>query len=288
MGINILPHHFYSQIPDIAELKASTYWRAASSMFGVQGSAIDGQVEFAKHVVPAEMSKMIADLDIHAKATMENGEDGGYGTIEAEFLYCFILKCRPSKVVQIGCGVSTSIILRAAKDAGYRPEIVCVEPYPTPFLKQANADGRIKLINEKAQEVDLNILTDLKENDFLFIDSTHTVKPGSEVNRVILEVLPRLQKGVFVHFHDIHFPFDYKRDVLQGDLFFWSESTLLHAFLANNSKYKIAASLSMLHYEATEELKKMIPNYAPQKNDLGLKLSGDGHFPSAIYLQVIE
>ena len=118
-----------------------------------------------------------------------------------------------------------------------------------------------------------------------FVDSTHTVKPGSEVNRIILEVLPRLKQEVWVHFHDIYFPYDYKRDLLTDDLFFWSESTLLHSFLINNSKYEIALSQSMLHYKAPEKIKASLPNYSPQSNEYGLTGKKGEHFPSAIFLK---
>ena len=194
---------------------------------------------------------------------------------------------KPRKVIQVGCGVSTSIILRAAADAGYKPEIVCVEPYPSQFLQSASAAGKIKLIAERAQTVNLSTLTDLQAGDLFFVDSTHTVKAGSEVNRIILEVLPRLPLGCRVHFHDIYFPFDYKRDLLDGDLVFWSESTLLHAFLVQNSSYTIRLAMSMLHYHAKQELKALIPAYDPQNDDQGLRNGGGKHFPCSIFLEVI-
>jgi len=43
----------------------------------------------------------------------------------------------------------------------------------------------------------------------LFVDSTHIVKIGSEVNRVVLDALPLLAPGVAVHFHDVFLPWDY-------------------------------------------------------------------------------
>ncbi|HHM21764.1 MAG TPA: class I SAM-dependent methyltransferase [Bacteroidetes bacterium] len=288
LGIDILPHHFYSQIPDIAELKRDTHWKAPSSMYGVQGTDIAGQLAFATGCIPPGLTERFHRLDVHRTAIRENGEDGGYGPVEAAFLYGFILTHRPAKVVQVGCGVTTSIILRAAAEAGYRPRLVCVEPYPTPFLEKAHAEGRVILVKEKAQKTDLPTLTDLGPNDLFFVDSTHTVKPGSEVNRIILEVLPRLSKGVFVHFHDIYFPYDYKRDVLDGDLFFWAESTLLHAWLIHNNRCTIRACLSMIHYAAPEKLKKLIPAYTPQTNNEGLRGGSGQHFPSAIYLQNLE
>ena len=116
------------------------------------------------------------------------------------------------------------------------------------------------------------------------IESTN---PGSEVNRVILEVLPRLKPGDWAHFHDIYFPYDYQRGLLSDDLFFCNESVLLQAFLSNNPRYSIRASLSMLHYARPDELQAALPNYDPAGNDHGLKGS-DGHFPASSYLQVIS
>jgi Methyltransferase domain len=109
----------------------------------------------------------------------------------------------------------------------------------------------------------------LGAGDLLFIDSTHTVKPGSEVNRFVLEVLPRLDEGVLVHFHDIYFPYEYARNFLSGDLFFPGETSLLYAFMLNNPKFRIDLCLSMLHYAAPGAMKKRMPKFEPQGNDAG-------------------
>ena len=103
-GVDILPHHFYSQIPDIAELKKETYWKAPSSMYGVSGSEISEQLAFARSCISDQLSAQLPTLNIHQKAVAENGEDSGYGEIEADFLYSFIQAYRPAKIVQIGCG----------------------------------------------------------------------------------------------------------------------------------------------------------------------------------------
>jgi hypothetical protein len=282
-GITILPYHFYSEIPNINELKKDDYWRAPSSMVGVEGMSADEQADFLGSV--CEERFLAGAKGVYEKAIRENGENGGYGPIEAQFLYCFIRKHRPAKIVQIGCGVSTIIILTAAKDEGYVPEIVCVEPYPTPNLSRLAASGQVRLIQEIAQKVPLDQLVVQNPNDLFFVDSTHTVKVGSEVNRIILEVLPRLGKNVWVHFHDIYFPYDYGRNLLRDDLFFWSESSLLHAFLINNIKFRVQMSMSYIHYEKPEKIARFLPDYLPQKNDSGLRASEEGHFPSAIYLK---
>lgn len=286
-GINILPDHFYSEIPNIKELKQDEYWKAPHTMIGVQGTKIETQLEFVKRCCGEALQERLKKGDIYSFACSENGELG-FGPIEADFLFCFISSKRPKRVVQVGCGVSTAVMMLASQEADYELEIICIDPYPTEFLKKYNQLGKIKLISEKAQKVPLDILTDLGESGMLFIDSTHTVKPGSEVNQLILEVLPQLKPGSYVHFHDIYFPYDYKRDLLTKELFFSNESVLLHAFLINNQNYLVKTSLSMLHYAKPDELQKLLPNYKPSPSKFGLEIVNEqGHFPSSTYLQVV-
>ena len=115
---------------------------------------------------------------------------------------------RPKQIFQIGCGVSTAVCLLAAEYAGYTPEVICVEPYPTNYLVQEANQGRITLIRQKAQLLDLKVVETLNNNILFFVDSTHTLGPTGEVSRIILEMLPRLKAGALVHFHDIKFPYD--------------------------------------------------------------------------------
>lgn len=283
-GVNILPKHFYSQIPDIAGLRRTSAWRAPMSMAGVAGTDIATQMETLRQWIGPVQGKLEME-DVHASAVEANGSDGGYGEIEAQVLYAFVATQRPRKIVQIGCGVSTAVILEASRDVGYEPTVVCIEPYPTEFLTRKSASGEIKLIAEPAQDAQLSIFLQLESGDLLFVDSTHTVMPGSEVNRIVLEVLPRLTTGVYVHFHDIYFPYDYPRRLLSEDLFFHSESALVHAFLACNARYEIRICLSMLHYAEQENLKRLLSRYTPQCNSDGLAAPGGKHFPSALWMR---
>ena len=284
-GVDILPRHFYSSIPDLRALTRTSHWRPPMEMVGVIGSEIASQMAFAGECCTPELRARLKTLDLLAYGTAENGEMG-YGPAEADFLYCFIATRQPKRIVQVGAGFSTAIILKAAADSGYSVELICVDPFPTDYLKRLSAAGKIRLIPEMAQTVDRNVLVDTGEAGMLFIDSTHTVKVGSEVNRLILDILPRLAGGTYVHVHDIYFPYDYARNLL-SDPFFHSESTLLHAFLIFNSRYALRCSLSMLHYAVPAALQRLLPNYHPQLNDDGLRVPpATGHFPSATYLEV--
>jgi hypothetical protein len=284
LGVDVLPRHFYSEIPDIQKLKNTEHWRQPFSMIGIDGADIEQQFKFTAETVPNDLSQTLPTLNVHDQACLRNGEPG-YGRVEADFLYAFVLKYRPMKIMQIGCGVSTAICLAAAKAANYTPEIICIEPYPTAFLLQAAATSEIRLIEKPVELIAYDLLNELTDGDLFFVDSTHTLGPGGEVSRIILEMLPRLSKGVYIHFHDIAFPYDYQGDVLDSALFFWHETSLLHAFLACNNRVTMLASLSMLHHNNQAELQKYLPNYRPRISKLGITLT-EGDYPSSIYLRV--
>ncbi len=283
-GVDLLPRHYYSGIPSVRELRRGGDWMMPGTMVGVNGTDADVQFDFVESCCSPDLVSRLRRIDIFRDACDANGEPG-YSPIDADFLFCFIQTVRPRKIVQVGCGVSTAVVLLAAREmADFQPEILCVEPYPTRFLKEAHTAREIRLVEEKAESVRQDVLTDLGAEGFLFVNSTHAVRPGSEVNRLVLEILPRIAPGSWVHFHDIYFPYDYQRGLLDDELFFSNESILLHAFLINNAKCIIRASLSMLHYANPSRLALSLPNYFPARNDQGLRMS-DGHFPASLYLQ---
>jgi hypothetical protein len=285
LGFDALPRHFYSEIPDIRQLRRTAHWRRPYSMVGVAGADAQSQIAFVQECCTPAIVERLRTLRVHEQASQRNGEPG-FGVIEADFLFAFVATHKPRQVFQIGCGVSTAVCLLAADHAGYVPEIICVEPYPSDFLVREAQQNRIKLVQEKAEMLDLARIESLGNDLLFFVDSSHTLGPAGEVTRIMLEMLPRLKPGAWVHYHDIWFPYDYPPDILDSTLFFWHESALLHAFLTHNSRFRIAASLSMLHYAQPERLRDCLPNYARMESDEGLA-KGDGHFPASTDLRVI-
>jgi hypothetical protein len=286
-GFDILPRHFYSDIPDLRELKKERAWMSPRSMCGIQGADVDTQLRFVQDCVTEPALEAVLREDIYANANKANGAVG-YGKIEAEFLICFVARHRPKKIIQIGAGVSTAVVLHAAGLFDYRPEITCIDPFPTQFLRRCAEKGQIQLVARRCQEVEPSLYSGLGPGDLLFVDSTHTVKAGSEVNFLILEVLPRLNAGCHVHFHDIYLPYDYGPGLFTTN-FFWNETVLLMALLTDSPRYTIEASLSMLHHARPEQLQRALPHYRPEALDQGLRVRPrSGHFPSATYLRVVE
>lgn len=122
--------------------------------------------------------------------------------------------------------------------------------------------------------------------DLFFVDSSHTLAPAGELNLIILEMLPRLAPGVFAHFHDIYFPYDYGPDTLSTALFFSHETALLYAFLVMNRNFEIIASLSMLHHLRLDDLQRFFTDMRPALFAEGLTVQS-GQFPSSVFLQRI-
>jgi len=285
-GLDVLPRHFYSEIPNIRRLRAATDWRRPLCMENIAGSDVSAQCRNASESMPDSVRELADRTDLHHAACEEAGYLG-YGPIETQALVGFVVKHRPGSVVQVGCGVSTAAILRGAEIAGYRPRLTCIEPYPTDYLLERAAAGQIEIVDLPAQSSEMQNLADLlRQCDLLFVDSSHTLGPAGEVTRLIVEWLPQLRPGSFAHFHDVFFPYDYAPTVLSTSLVFWHETALLHAYLSDNPRFEIHFSMSMLQAHAAEETRRIYAGYQPCAMADNIRL-GEGHYPSSVYLHAV-
>ena len=167
---------------------------------------------------------------------------------DAMAYYCFIRRFRPRTIVEIGSGFSTLVALEATKRNGFG-RILCVEPHPRDFL----VDADVELVRRPVQTVnDLNEWLSA-DGDFLFIDSTHTVKTGSDCLHLYLRLLPKLRRRVLVHAHDIFLPFGLPQEWLLQKQIFWTEQFLLLALLTDNPRAQVlwgSAYLQAFHSDA--------------------------------------
>ncbi len=120
---------------------------------------------------------------------------------------------------------------------GAQSSFQAFDPFPTAVDEAL--PGLAALHRVPAQEVPEQLFAELRAGDILFVDTTHTVKIGSDVNRIILRVLPLLQPGVAVHFHDICLPYEYSRYLFEEYALYWAEQYLLQAFLAMNPSFEV-------------------------------------------------
>lgn len=268
-GIHITPVHFYMPIPEIRELEKRDIWKKKSDLVGIDMN-VSGQKELL-HSLCFEFSDELVSL--YKKKEEVKGEDEYYidndffGEVDAEILYGIIRKFKPAKIIEIGAGFSTRLAAQAilknkAKDNSIC-KLVSIEPHPDPILKQG-FPGLSHLITKKVEEVPIDEFLSLLANDILFIDSSHVLKTGGDVEYIYLEILPRLNKGVIIHVHDIFFPLEYPREWVVENNFFWTEQYLLQAFLMFNSTFKVLWCGSYMHTEYPGELQKAFRSYNPE------------------------
>jgi hypothetical protein len=125
------------------------------------------------------------------------------------------------------------------------------------LLKSSDGSG-IQIIPNDLQDVSPDIYATLEKGDILFIDSTHVSKINSDVNHIFFEILPQLKSGVYIHFHDIYFPFEYPKEwIYQGRA--WNEAYMLRAFLQNNNEFEITLFNSFLGHFHSNMLQTEMP-----------------------------
>jgi Methyltransferase domain len=171
---------------------------------------------------------------------------------DAEYLYCMIRHFKPARIIEIGSGYSTlmtkkAISINQLQNPANTTEHICIEPYEMPWLEKTGA----RVIRELVEDMKPDTFKVLGENDMLFIDSSHMVRPQGDVLYEFLEILPVLQKGVIIHVHDIYSPKDYPAKLIVDDVMFWNEQYILEAFLSCNHDFEIIGALNYLksHYE---------------------------------------
>lgn len=187
--------------------------------------------------------------------------NGFFESGDAEYWYQIIRTIKPRRVFEVGSGNSTLMAIKAIRrnheeDPSYECKHVCIEPYEMSWLE---ATG-VSVVRKKVEDVELAFFSELQENDILFIDSSHVIRPQGDVLFEYLELLPSLNKGVIVHIHDIFSPKNYLKRWIVDDVRFWNEQYLLEAFLSHNSSWKILGALNYLHHNHYEELKAIAPS----------------------------
>jgi predicted O-methyltransferase YrrM len=115
--------------------------------------------------------------------------------------YAAARKFRPKRIIEIGSGQSTRFLAAGAEGA----EIICIDPLPWRSVD----DLPVTFIPRLLQNEDAELCDSLEPNDILFIDSSHIMLPGMDVDIEFNRIFPRLKPGVLVHVHDIFLPFDY-------------------------------------------------------------------------------
>jgi hypothetical protein len=255
VGLQVVVKSFYSPIPDLRSLPPGV-WERRSELSGIDFD-LDGQLAF----VEQELAPFVDEF--HTAATRFPFDNDSYGPFDAETLYAVVRWAKPERIVELGSGYTTLALGRAAaantRD-GRPPQLRVFDPYPG--VAGPETPGVTELTSTAAQDVPLNVFAQLGKGDLLVVDTTHTVKVGGDVNRIVLDVLPRLAPGVYVHFHDIFLPWEYPRVWAERFGLYWAEQYLLQAFLADNARFRVVCALYALSRAHPDALRRIYPSWS--------------------------
>ncbi|XPV75574.1 MAG: class I SAM-dependent methyltransferase [Desulfovibrio sp.] len=252
-GVFNEPGFYYSPLPDFNAIAMKSDAEFAQciphELHGVD-MRIDNQVSLTKTLRQYESS--FPDYI--------NGVTGFNYTIsqdmfpigDAFLLFSMMNHLKPKRVIEVGSGFSSGIMLDYNLLNSSNPsELQFIEPYPERLLPMLSDDKRHLLIQKNLQEIPLSSFDVLKDGDVLFIDSSHVCKHGSDVNYLLFEVLPSLNSGVYVHFHDIFHDFDYPKNWYHEGRA-WNEGFMLRAFLQYNNAFKMIYFNAYMHHKFPE------------------------------------
>ena len=231
------PGHYYSPVATAADRHRATR---------------DRQLSAAVNINEDEQLALIRNLTLSVPRSHRWVDDNDlFNAPEAALYRALLLQHRPRRVIEIGSGYSTALALDVAETDLPDLKITCIEPFPTRLrrLLRPEDSARLTLFEQPLHQVDISALvSELEPGDVFFVDSTHVVKPASDVLQILLHVLPALPEGVLVHFHDIYWPFEYP-DAWLAEGRDWNEAYFLHAFLAYNDQFRIFLFQHFLHIE---------------------------------------
>ncbi len=125
--------------------------------------------------------------------------------LDAALAYAVIRELAPARIIEIGCGHSTRFLARAVSDGHLATRHICIDPAPRAGLEALAVEHHALPLERVAE----SLFQELAAGDVLFVDSSHVAVPGSDVDRILHRVLPRLPRGVVLHFHDIFLPDPY-------------------------------------------------------------------------------
>jgi hypothetical protein len=172
---------------------------------------------------------------------------------------------KPQRIIEIGGGSSTRVMAQAVRVNAEKHGVACqfttIEPYPDAAL-QKGIPGHTRLIPTTVQDAPRSLFDTLEAGDILFIDSSHVVTVGSDVVVELLEIVPRLRKGVLVHVHDIFTPAEYPREAVLNNLWFWAEQYMLEALLTSNREFKVLFGCSAMAVLEPQILEQTFPGWA--------------------------
>ncbi|MEZ7891947.1 MAG: class I SAM-dependent methyltransferase [Candidatus Wallbacteria bacterium] len=253
--------HYYSPYPDIFYIKEQekNIWKTPPDFLPGIKLNIEKQLELFN-----EFKKYYDQIPFKEHKTNQTRyyfDNDAYSYFDAVSLYSMIRFLKPKNIIEVGSGYSSALMMDVNEIFFNNSiDMEFIEPYADRLksLMSEKDFSKYKITESFIQNLDLSHFETLSDNDILFIDSTHVSKLHSDVNYIFFEILPRLKKEVYIHFHDIFYPFEYpKQWVYNGTL--WNEAYLLRAFLQYNDSFEVVFFNTCFEHFHKEKIARDMP-----------------------------
>jgi predicted O-methyltransferase YrrM len=256
--------HFHSPLPDVNEgeedAKRARQWPVDR---GLEGIKLNQEAQLA---LLLRMADIYPSFDWPARKTVGRRfhfDQGWYKQADGICLSSLLRILKPKRIIEIGSGFSSALMLDVNdRFLDKKMKLTFIEPVPARLesLLTAADSGNVEIVRSPVQEVPMDTFTKLQSGDFLFIDSSHVSKVGSDVNYLMFEILPRLPVGAVVHFHDIFWPFEYPSEWIKAGMA-WNEAYLLRAFLSFNDSFEVLFWVPFAAMAWPALIKERMPDY---------------------------
>lgn len=180
------------------------------------------------------------------------------GVLDAIIDYAVVRAFKPARLIEIGCGRSTQVLARAVRDNG-SGNIVCIDPVPRLDI----GDLPITFHQRTLALDDDRLVGELDRDDVLFIDSSHILQPGTDVDIEFNLLLPALRPGVLVHVHDVFLPWGYPPEWSPRN---WNEVCGLIPWISSGA-FEIVCPSYFLLRERPAQLRGAMPTFFPSIAD---------------------
>lgn len=260
-SLRYYPGYHGSTIPSLKELKARE-----KELFSDKDDALGG-IEMNESEQITLLEKIIGYYGQYRPPKNKNDKSLYYydnrmfGFNDGFVLYGMLRLFKPKRIIEIGSGFSSALMLDTCYETGQTTSLTFIDPWSTTIfniLKRVDRDD-VNYVKELVQDINLDTFRELEENDILFIDSSHSLKTGSDLSFIVFKILPILKPGVLVHIHDIWYPFEYPKDmVFEGRTY--NEAYVIRSFLQFNMSFEILYFSSFLEQRHTQAFAQL-PSY---------------------------
>ncbi len=256
------PGHFYSPVVDVndAHVIQAVRGRLASQPPKDVGIDADRMKALLKRL--AVLHETFPFSRHHDDSYRYYYDNPFFGCHDGSVLFSMLLEFRPQRIVEIGCGFSSALMLDTIDHVfDGSVDLTLIDPQLDVVASLFEPHGalRARRLPQRVQEVPLELFDDLAANDFLFIDSSHVCKTASDVNYYLFDILPRLKPGVLIHIHDILYCFEYLEDWVLREKRSWNEAYALRAFLQYNNSFEVLYWNNYVFHQLGSELGKLMP-----------------------------